>query len=180
VAFVVGMFGMAALLSSGAIPRDIGFPLMFLPMILLVPMVRAAERSQVAKGCVSAAAVRYNRRFMLAGFAYMVALGAAIYLHTHFALGTGVTFLLALLPALAIFAMIWVMARYLKEETDEYLRHRAIMAALGGLALVLGLGSFWGFLETFGLVSHVPGWFTVPVWAIGMGLSQLWTKVRGA
>jgi hypothetical protein len=174
------MFGMAAVLSSGAIPRDIGFPLMFLPMILLVPMVRAAERSQVAKGCVSAAVVRYNRCFMLAGFAYMVALGAAIHLHTHFTLGTAVTFLLALLPALAIFAMIWVMARYLREETDEYLRHRAIMAALGGLALVLGLGSFWGFLETFGLVSHVPGWFTVPVWAIGMGLSQLWMKVRGA
>ena len=112
VAFVVGMFGMAAVLSSGASPRDIGFPLMFLPMILLVPMVRAAERSQVAKGCVSAAVVRYNRYFMLAGFAYMVALGAAIHLHTHFTLGTDVTFLLALLPALAIFAMIWVMALF--------------------------------------------------------------------
>ncbi len=178
-AFVVAMLGMAAFVRSGAVRPDLGYLLMFLPMALLVPMVRAAERSRAAKGCASPAAQRYNRRFVVAAFAYMIALGIAVYLHTHFRLPVVVTFVLSLLPTLAIFGMIWVMARYLQEETDEYMRHRAITAALGAMALVLGLGTFWGFLETFELVPHMPGWFTVPVFAIGLALSQLWMKVRG-
>ena len=73
--------------------------------------------------------------------------------------------------------MIYVMARYLREEQDEYLRHRAVNASLVGLACVLGVGSFWGFLETFELVAHVPGWWSVPVWAIGMGAAQAWMAI---
>ena len=47
-----------------------------------------------------------------------------------------------------------------------------------GLGVVLAAGSFWGFLETFGVVPHVWAWWTFPVWAIGMGLSQGWMAWR--
>jgi len=77
-----------------------------------------------------------------------------------------------------IYAMIWAMARYLVEEDDEFLRHRAIMASLFGLGLVLAAGSFWGFLETFGVVPHVDAWWTFPAWAIGMGIAQCWMSWR--
>ena len=53
-----------------------------------------------------------------------------------------------------------------------------MLASLIGLGLVLSAGSFWGFLETFGLVPHVPGWWAVPIWAIGMGLGQAWLAWR--
>ena len=39
------------------------------------------------------------------------------------------------------------------------------------------IGSFWGFLETFELVPHVPGWWAVPIWALGMGLGQAWQSL---
>ena len=42
---------------------------------------------------------------------------------------------------------------------------------------MLAIGSFWGFLETFELVPHVPGWWAVPIWAIGMGLGQAWQSM---
>ena len=48
-----------------------------------------------------------------------------------------------------------------------------ISAALIGLALVLLAGTLWGFLETFGIAPHVPAWWVVPVWAIGLGLGQM-------
>ncbi|TMM48315.1 hypothetical protein [Qipengyuania marisflavi] len=115
---------------------------------------------------------------MMASLAYILGLGIAVTLWRNYELADGITFLLALMPIIPILAMIWVMARYLKEETDEYLRHRAVTASLVGLAAVLGVGSFWGFLETFELVPHVPGWWSVPIWALGMGLAQLVWKVR--
>jgi Mn2+/Fe2+ NRAMP family transporter len=122
---------------------------------------------------------RYNRRMLWAAFAYVFGLGIAITLDKQLNPGAAIRFALALLPILPIFAMIWGMGRYLVEEQDEYLRHRTIVAALGGLGLVLGLGSFWGFLETFGLAPHAPGWWAVPVFALGLGLGQLWMKVTG-
>jgi hypothetical protein len=108
----------------------------------------------------------------------VLGLGGATLLHENVALGRPATWAVAFLPILPIFGMIWVMARYFREESDEYLRHRAVFAALVSLGLVLGLGSFWGFLESFGLVPHAPGWWTVPVWGMGLGLAQLWMKVR--
>ena len=36
------------------------------------------------------------------------------------------------------------------------------------------------FLEMFELVPHIWAWWVLPVWAIGLGLAQLWQKVRGA
>ena len=83
-------------------------------------------------------------------------------------------FAISLLPAIPTFGMIAVMGRYLSEEQDEYLRYRSIMASLFGLGLVLALGTFWGFMEMFGLVPHIWSWWVMPVWAIGMGFGQFW------
>ena len=54
------------------------------------------------------------------------------------------------------------------------------MAALFALGVVLAIGIFYGFLETFELVPHIWAWWVLPVWAIGLGLAQLWQKVRGS
>jgi hypothetical protein len=152
---------------------------------VLVPMmVRAAHLKAHRTGAMSPALVRYMRRFLLATLAYVVGLGIATWLHKQGMAGQGISgrsaaALLALLPAVPTLAMIWTMARYLAEEKDEFLRHRAVEAALAGLGLVLALGSFWGFLETFGVVPHVWAWWVVPVWATGMGLWQAVAAMRG-
>ena len=109
---------------------------------------------------------------------YVLGLGLAITLDRRMELAGATAFLVALMPVAPILGMVWVMGRYLHEEQDEYLRYRAMIASLIGLGLVLSVGSFWGFLETFGLVPHVPGWWAVPIWAIGMGLGQAWLAWR--
>ena len=168
----------AGLRMSDAIGETTGFVLMCGAMVLIVPLVRASLAHQRDTGHLSPAVVRYTRRFMVGTFGYMLGLGLAITLHERMDLAGAAAFAIALLPVLPIFVMIWAMARYLIEEEDEFLRHRAAMASLFGLGVVLAAGSFWGFLETFGVVPHVWAWWTFPVWAIGMGLSQGWMAWR--
>ena len=163
---------------SDAINPVTAWLLLPIPVLLMFLYLRAMRTAGPTSACASPATLRYTRGILMASLAYILGLGIAITLHRNFDLDSGTTFAIALMPVVPIFGMIWVMARYLREETDEFLRHRAIMASLGGLAAVLGVGSFWGFLETFELVPHVEGWWSVPIWALGMGLTQGWMRIR--
>lgn len=168
----------AALRMTDAVDQTTGFILFVAAMMLTIPLSRAGMARQKHAGNLTPAGARYARRFMVATLGYMLGLGIAITLHERAELPETGTFLIALLPVVPIFGMIWTMARYLVEEEDEYLRHRATMASLAGLGLVLGLGSFWGFLETFDVAPHVDAWWTFPVWALGMGAAQCWMAAR--
>lgn len=161
---------------TGAINPSTAYVLLCVPIALGFLSIRAMQRAAPGDSCQSPATMRYTKGIAVTSLAYILGLGIAITIHRNYEIDTALTFLLALMPVVPIFGMIWVMARYLREETDEYLRHRAVMAALGGLAAVLGIGSFWGFLETFELVPHAEGWWSVPIWALGMGLTMAWLR----
>ncbi len=166
--YAIGSVAVATLKLTDAIDGVTALILFAGVMALLIPMVRAAGRGP----CASPATRRYNRRILIASFGYLLGLGAAIALWHSYELSDPLIFLIALLPVLPTFAMIWAMARYVIEEGDEYLRHRTIMAALVATELVLALGIFWGFLEMFGLVPHVWAWWVLPAWALGLGVGQ--------
>ncbi|MEO0589288.1 MAG: hypothetical protein AAFZ11_01875 [Pseudomonadota bacterium] len=163
----------AGLAAAGAIEGPIVIILLLLPTLLLIPLMRSGQKWEGAMGLMSPALRRYNWRMLVASMAYTMGMGIAVAVSNRYEPGPAATFGITLLPTLPTLAMIWVMARYLIEETDEYLRHRASMASLVGLGLILALGSFWGFLETFGLVPNIWAWWVVPVWAIGLGLGNL-------
>ena len=165
----------AALMITEAIEPPVPAILFVAAMGLLVPVLRAAER----QGCGKPVITRYNRRMLAASMSYVLGLGIAIALWNNYDLSGPVVFAIALLPTLPTFAMIWAMGRYLVEEKDEYLRYRTVRASVMSLGMVLALGIFWGFLEMFELVPHIWAWWVLPVWAIGLGLAQLWMKVRG-
>jgi hypothetical protein len=164
-----------ALKLTDAITSTVAMILFVGAMGLLIPLVRAGER----QNCASPVMVRYNRRILAASFGYVLGLGIAIALWNNYELSGPVVFAIALLPTLPTFAMIWAMGRYLVEEQDEYLRYRMVRAAIMSLGGVLAIGIFWGFLEMFELVPHIWAWWVLPVWAVGLGLAQLWMKVRG-
>jgi hypothetical protein len=167
--YIVASAIIVALQLTDAIDPTTGLILFVGAMGLLIPMVRSTERK-----CRSNAAImRYNRRMLAASFGYVLGLGIAVALFNSVTLPTPAVFAIALLPTLPTFVMIWAMARYLVEEADEYLRYRNVQAALAGLGLMLVIGIFWGFLETFELVPHVPAWWVLPVWSIGLGIAQL-------
>lgn len=176
--FVTAMFA-ASGFASFALEGAAQLIVMMLPMTLLFPFVKASERRQAGKGTISSHIVRYNRRMLLASFGYVLGLGIAISLYNSMELAGIAAFGVALLPTLPTFVMIWAMGRYLVEETDEYLRYRTVLAALMSLGMVLAIGIFYGFLETFGLVPHIWAWWVLPVWAVGLAIAQLIMKVRG-
>jgi hypothetical protein len=177
-AFLASSGALAGLAFSEAIDRSTTLILALIPVALMIAFYRAAQRANTTPGSAGSAQARYTRGILMSSLAYMLGLGIALSVWRNYDVSQAATFLLALMPVLPIFGMIWVMARYLHEERDEYLRHRAIMASLGGLAAVLAIGSFWGFLETFELVPHVPGWWAVPIWAVGMGVTQCIWSIR--
>lgn len=179
-AFVGGTLGAGLLLFTGFARPPWGMAIMILPMLLLIPMVRAFERMQGASGCASPAMVRYNRRVVTATFAYVIGFMIAVALYKGQAVSKPTAALLSLLPTLPTFGMIWAMARYVIEESDEYLRARTVNAALVATGVLLAAATFWGFLTTFDVAPHVPTWAAVPVWAIGLGIGQLVEKARGA
>jgi hypothetical protein len=139
-------------------------------MLLLLPMVRATEKAQAEGGCTSPAQRRYNQRTIIWVFSYMLALFAAIMIQHRFNPGGIVLAVVAIVPALPILYMLWGMKRYLDEEQDEYLRLRFVNAALIGTGILLAAATVWGFLESFHVAPHAPGWLAVAVWAMGMGL----------
>ena len=164
--------------SSGAINATTAYILAIVPVGFMLAVLRQATRASNKDAHTNRAALRYTKGIIASSLAYMLGLGVAIWVWRNLDPSTGLTWLLAMLPVIPIFAMLFVMGRYIVEEQDEYLRHRAVMASLVGLGAVLAIGSFWGFLETFELVPHVPGWWAVPIWAMGMGLGQAWLTMR--
>ena len=176
--FMVAM-GCAAMANIfGIVSGWVRLAIMFAPLVLVPPMWIAQMRMLGKRGYASPALMRYSRRLAAAGFAYMVAFLTVVHVFDRYEPGVGPTIALALLAVAPAMAMIVVMIRYLAEETDEYLRHRAACAALFGLAVVLALGTFWGFLETFGLLPGVWAWWVFPVWAAGLGVGHLWMAAR--
>lgn len=141
-------------------------------------ITRRLKPDDPARAYGNAALARYTQRLMLAMTGYVAGLMIAIAIHIEGMPPGPLAYAVALLPTIPALAVVFVIARYLVEESDEYLRHRASLSAIIGLGFVLVLGTVWGFLETFGLVPHIWAWWVLPVWAIGMGAGQGWITLR--
>lgn len=174
--FILAMAASAAIDIFEIIPKPWPRVLMFASLLLMIPMMKSTWAKQKDCGMTSPALVTYNRRFMVASGLYMVCFLGATYVSKTLDEGSLFMWIVAIASILPVMGMIWAMLRYVQEETDEYLRHKAIMAALGGLGLVLAIGTAWGFLEMFKLVPHIWNWWVFPVWALGMGFAQCGPK----
>ena len=172
-AFAVALCAIAYAEHRGFLGGWRSLPFVAAATLFLFPLTKAANNRQAAAGALSPATRRYNRRMLIWSLGYVLCLGIAMtirnYLHPQGALLWGI----AVLPSVPMIFFVWTLARYVVEEEDEYLRYRQTSAALIGLALVLLVGTLWGFLEMFGVAPHVPAWWVVPVWAIGLGLGQM-------
>jgi hypothetical protein len=179
-AFVIGMFGAGIFARAIDLNEYWSMAIMIPPMLLLIPLVKSAQKSQAACGNVSPAILAYNRRMLIWSFAYVIALFGAISIYKQLEPSGPVLWLIAVLPSLPILYFVWALGRYLVEETDEYIRMTQVSSALFATGWLLVLATIWGFLETFGVAAHVPSWAAVPLWAIGLGVGQIWRKTRGS
>lgn len=170
----------ASLRVFDVIDRTTGTMLAIIPVALMIAFYRAMQKQTADQLCGSPALLRYNKGVLLTSLGYLLGMAIAVYVWNNAPMSPGLAFGISLLPAIPTLAMIGVMGRYLTDESDEYLRYRAIMAALWGLGLVLTLGTFWGFLEMFEVVPHIWSWWVLPAWAIGMGLGYAVRSGKGS
>ena len=126
----------------------------------------------------TAATKRYLRRFFPTMAAYVIALFFATWAIKHWQPEGPLLVFLSVLPALPIIGVIAVIGLYLVEETDEYLRGRAVSAMVIGMGIMLSVASAWGFMEEGGVVPHVPAYWAFIVWCAAWGLAQCGMGLR--
>jgi hypothetical protein len=84
---------------------------------------------------------------------------------------SGVSALLAaLLPSLPIIGVFVAVGRLLVEDRDEYRRSLLVRQCLIATAFALAVATAWGFLEDFGQVRHMPGYWATVLWFAGLGV----------
>jgi hypothetical protein len=158
-----------------------GFALLpfFVPALAaLVWMSREVAAYSRRKGCATAAAMAYNRRMLPLAAAYVVVLLGAILMHERLHVTGPALYVIAILPALPLIGVVWALGRFLIEETDEYQRGLAVRKMLVATGFLLVVATIWGFLEEFGLVSHLPAYWGFIVWCIGLGVGAGWNRLR--
>ncbi len=124
----------------------------------------------------SAAERRYLRRLAAATLCYLLFLIAAVRLVGGGAVSGLPAFALAALPGLAVAGIFWAAARLLIEEQDEYLRMLLVRQALVASGFALSVATVIGFLESFGLIEQLDGFYVAILWFLGLGIGALFNR----
>jgi hypothetical protein len=175
VVFVVTMFGTPFALAPLAIPAPWKQLLMLLPLLLLMPLVRASYAAQ--PGGMGAPTRRYLTRLFTAMGIYLVSLFAAKYLIKHDMVEGWTAWALALLPGLSIVGAFYAVAMLIIEQKDEYMRMLLVRQTLVASAFALSIATVWGFLENFGLVEHVDAYYWAIFWFLGLGVGSIVNRI---
>ncbi len=120
---------------------------------------------------------RYNWRVIWLSLAYAVLLIAAVYTFKHKLAGSSLAYLVAVLPALPVIGIFAAIGRYLVEEQDEYVRMLMVRQTLWASGFALSAATVVGFLQNFGLIAPVDGYWIVVVWYFGLGIGGLANKL---
>jgi len=121
----------------------------------------------------NAAARAYVRRFVPMMLGYAVLVFAAPYAIWALEAQGPLLWGLAMLPALPIIGVFWLIARYIVELRDEYVRVLEVRKALVATALTLSIASIWGFLEIYADAVHLPTFYIPVIWFGGLGVGSV-------
>lgn len=120
---------------------------------------------------------RYFVRLFGSALVYLVTIFVATHTLGKDAPVSGLNLAIALVPGLAVLAMIWAIGRFYVELDDEYLRMLELRKAMIATGLTLSVCSVWGILEIFTTVPRLPVFWAFPMWAIGLGFGAVWNKL---
>lgn len=120
---------------------------------------------------------RYNLRVIWLSLVYAAFLLSAVYGFRHQLVPGALKYFVAALPALPIIGIFGAIGRYLVEEQDEYVRMLMVRQTLFASAFTLSVATIWGFLDNFGLVGHVDGYWVAILWFFGLGLGAIYNKL---
>jgi len=128
------------------------------------------------------AARAYIRRFIPAMILYVLLVATATQLsETEFGRGPA-AWGIAVLPALPLLYVFWIIGRYIADQHDEYLKLLEVRKALVATGLTLAVTTVLGFLEIYAQMPHVPMFFVPVIWFAGLFAGQVvnWIAERRA
>ena len=137
------------------------------------PMAAAMLASRLFKAAQMRPAMRrYGRRLALNMIAYFAVLMAATMLYRRGLTEGPLGYVIAVAPALPIIGVFVIIARFLAEETDEFIRKIVLSSLVWSGALTLCEATVWGFLETFGKAPHVWMWAAPVAFFAQLGITM--------
>jgi hypothetical protein len=120
---------------------------------------------------------RYNWRVIWLSLLYAAFLLPAVYAFKHQLVPTAFKYVVAVLPALPIIGIFAAIGRYLVEEQDEYVRMLMVRQTLWASGFTVSAATIWGFLDNFGLVGHLDGYWVAAAWFVGLGIGGIVNKL---
>lgn len=124
-------------------------------------------------GTETKASKAYTRRTAVTMSAYLLLVIGTTYVVRHLHVKGWLLYVCAVLPSLAIFKQLHVVAMYLREEGDEYLRQQAVQSILWAAAAVLGLTAFMDFLRSYTPYGTLPPFTVFVTFWLVYALAQL-------
>ena len=121
----------------------------------------------------SKAEKRYTRRMLIAMSIYLLLVLFTTYIVRHGHATGWWLYVCAVLPSLPILRVLQVVALYLKEETDEFIRQQVVNSLLWAMAAVLALTAFTDFLRSYTTFAGLPPFSVFVSFWIIFGLAQI-------
>jgi hypothetical protein len=120
---------------------------------------------------------RYMWRITAAMAVYIVGLFSANYLIDSELVSGPLAWAAALVPGLAVASVFYAVGMLILEQTDEFIRMLLIRQNLIATGFAMSIVAVWGFLESFGFVTHVPGFLIIGLWAVGMAIGAVSNRI---
>jgi hypothetical protein len=114
----------------------------------------------------------YVKRMLQTVVVYLLLTFAAQWTVHHLHPGKAMVYVLAAVPTLAVVKMLHVVALYIQEESDEYLRRQFVQAILAGLAVTLAVNAFSDFVRGFTGSGGLPPFMLFTICWATTGLTQ--------
>jgi hypothetical protein len=115
-----------------------------------------------------------------AAYGALLILVLAIHMLGNTPVGAPWRAVLALLPAVPLVGMFASYARYLNEETDEYLRTLVMRNFVTATMIAMTCAVVWGFLNELGGAPPIATYWIAVVWIVVQFAGALIARVRGA
>lgn len=115
---------------------------------------------------------RYTYRVLTANSFFFIFLVSDIVIFRHRHPAGILAYVLAVLPALPILAVLAAFGLYLVEVKDEFRRAIMVQSMLWSIGATLAVTTVWGFLESFAQVRHIEWIWVFPVFCFFVPISS--------
>jgi hypothetical protein len=111
---------------------------------------------------------RYLRRLLVVMTLYVMVLVPVTYVVRRDLVSGSIVYVLAVLPALPIIGVLYIIFRLVVEMKDEYQKLLMVKQLFWATGLTLSTTTIWSFLESYAAVDRIPSFFMTGFWLFAL------------